>query len=172
MDAGALAILSQRFARSQKRELLGEHLVLTPHAGELARLLSAWAGESGETSPSDVRAAPLANARLAAELTGCTVLLKGSITVIVTPGGRCRVQAEAPPWLATAGAGDVLAGVVATLLAAGLAPFDAAAMAAFVHGRAASRAAGIPDHGGVGQPLLAEDVVEALPGAVAELLVG
>ena len=188
VDAGALGVL----LRYAARPLLGERLVLTPHAGELARLLSGWVGGAGSggsgsrgpgrTGADDVRAAPLANARWAAELTGCTVLLKGSITVVVAPDGRCRTQAEASPWLATAGAGDVLAGVLGTLLAAGLAPFDAAAAAAFVHGRAARAASAHPrrdqqnlhDHGGggvVGGPIIAGDVVEALPGVVEGLLV-
>lgn len=168
VDAGALGIV----VRPEVRSLLGAHLLLTPHAGELARLLAAWSG--ADVAPAEVRAAPLAHARRAAELTGCTVLLKGSTTVIVAPDGRCRTQAEAPPWLATAGAGDVLAGVLGTLLAAGLEPLDAAGMAAFVHGRAAASASATAPagSGGSGGPVLAGDVVEALPGVVAGLLAG
>jgi hydroxyethylthiazole kinase-like uncharacterized protein yjeF len=178
VDAGALAVA----ARPEARPLLGPHLVLTPHAGELARLLAGWPGGDPGLSPDDVRTAPLHHARWAAELTGCTVLLKGSITLVVTPDGRCRSQAEAPPWLATAGAGDVLAGIAGTLLAAGLDPLDAAAMAAFVHGRAASRASDdtcpsclgpdLHDHAEVtgGGPIVAEDVIAALPATLTSLL--
>jgi NAD(P)H-hydrate repair Nnr-like enzyme with NAD(P)H-hydrate dehydratase domain len=189
VDAGALTVL----ARPQARGLLGPHLVLTPHAGELAELLTSWPGGPGGAD--EVRGAPLASARRAAELTGCAVLLKGSITVIATPDGHCRTQAGAPAWLATAGAGDVLAGVVGALLAAGLSPLDAASAGAFVHGRGAGRAAlaagsglqGVPDRRalcdhreeddhwgwgvppGVGGPIVAGDVIAALPGVVADL---
>jgi hydroxyethylthiazole kinase-like uncharacterized protein yjeF len=184
VDAGAFAVIG----RPDARDLLGEHLVLTPHAGELARLLSSWSDDAERILPDAVRAAPLAHARRAAELTGCTVLLKGSVTLVVSPDGRCRSQAGAPAWLATAGAGDVLAGVVGTLLAAGLDPVDAASAAAFVHGRSAAEATarmarqglldrcdGLDrceglDRAGGGGPVLAGDVVAALPETIAVLL--
>jgi ADP-dependent NAD(P)H-hydrate dehydratase / NAD(P)H-hydrate epimerase len=156
VDAGALTLL----ARPDWRRLAGPHLLLTPHAGELAQLLAAWTGE--QVTPDDVRASPLRHTRRAAELTGATVLLKGAVTLIVSAEGRCRTQADAPPWLATAGAGDVLAGVAGALLAAGLGPLDAAGLAALVHGRAAGLAAD-------GGPIVADDVVTALPATVRQV---
>ena len=110
-----------------------------------------------------MEARPLHWARVAALRTGAAVLLKGATTLVVTPDGRVRSQADAPPWLATAGAGDVLAGIAGTLLAAGLEPLDAGSLAALVHGRAAARASG-------GGPILAEDVAAAVPATVADLL--
>jgi len=157
VDAGALELL----ARPDARHLAGPHLLLTPHAGELARLLAAWGGAA--VARSEVAADPLAHARRAARLTGATVLLKGSVTLIAEPGGRCRTQADAPGWLATAGAGDVLAGVAGALLAAGLSPLDAAGLAALVHGRAATSAS-------AGGPITAGDVIAAVPAAVRALL--
>ena len=167
LDAGALALLD----RPGVRALLGPHAVLTPHAGELARLLGATSvgpgapasGAPAEVTRAQVQADPLGHARRAVELTGATVLLKGSCTVIAAPDGRHRSQADAPAWLATAGAGDVLAGVLGTLLAAGLDPLDAAGLAAMVHGRAAARAS-------AGGPIVAEDVITALPATIAALL--
>jgi len=174
VDAGALAVL----ARPGVRDLAGDHLLLTPHAGELARLLGAWTGTA--VARDDVQARPLDHVRAAVAATGATVLLKGSVTVIASPDGRVRTQAGAPGWLATAGAGDVLAGVTATLLAAGLDPLDAAGLAALVHGLAAALASGGPARGpagGIGSgapggPIVAEDVVTALPDAVRALLAG
>jgi NAD(P)H-hydrate repair Nnr-like enzyme with NAD(P)H-hydrate dehydratase domain len=111
----------------------------------------------------DVEAAPLAHARRAAELTGATVLLKGATTLVVGAGGPVRSQADGPHWLATAGSGDVLAGLTGALLAAGLAPLDAGSVAAAVHGRAGRRAS-------AGGPVAAEDVLLALPPTIAALL--
>jgi hydroxyethylthiazole kinase-like uncharacterized protein yjeF len=157
VDAGALALVPGLLGA------LGPHVLLTPHAGELTRLL----GALGEPAPprEDVEARPAAHAVRAAALTGATVLLKGSTTLVATPDGRLRSQADAPGWLATAGAGDVLAGIAGTLLAAGLDPFDAGPVAALVHGRAAARASG-------GGPVTAGAVAEAVPATVADLLGG
>lgn len=158
VDAGALSLLPDRCPPS---------VVLTPHAGELATLLRA---HGDDVTRADVEAEPLRWARRAHEATGATVLLKGSATVVVGPEGAWS-QADAPAWLATAGAGDVLAGILGTLLAAhaervvreaGLAARLAAA-AAVVHGLAAERA----NRGG---PVAALDVADAVPGVVAELL--
>jgi NAD(P)H-hydrate repair Nnr-like enzyme with NAD(P)H-hydrate dehydratase domain len=94
------------------------------------------------------------------------VLLKGATTLVVPPpdaGLPVRSQADAPPWLATAGAGDVLAGLAGTLLAAGLSPLDAGSLAALVHGVAADRA-------NPGGPVRALAVAHGLPSAVAALL--
>ena len=100
--------------------------LLTPHAGELARLLSRLAGPT--SSAPTVEAAPLRHARRAAELTGATVLLKGATSLVVGPDGRVAHRADGPRWLATAGSGDVLAGLAGALLAAGLDPLDAGAV--------------------------------------------
>jgi hydroxyethylthiazole kinase-like uncharacterized protein yjeF len=163
LDAGALELL---ILRPALRDRLGPQILLTPHAGELARLLTGIAGTgsvAGRVDRSDVEARPLHHARLTAAAFRVTVLLKGSTTLVVTPDGRVRSQADAPSWLATAGAGDVLAGIAGTLLAAGLDPLDAGSLAALVHGRAAERAC-------PGGPVTAQDVVAAVPQVVVELL--
>jgi hydroxyethylthiazole kinase-like uncharacterized protein yjeF len=153
VDAGALELVDHRDAPT----------LLTPHAGELARLLTRVRGT--EVSREEVTAAPLAHAREAAERTGCTVLLKGSHTLVVSPdpGRPVRCQADAPAWLATAGAGDVLGGLLGTLLAAGLDPVDAGALGALVHGVAADRA-------NPGGPVRISEVARRIPETVAALL--
>jgi NAD(P)H-hydrate repair Nnr-like enzyme with NAD(P)H-hydrate dehydratase domain len=120
---------------------------------------------AGQVERSDVEARPLHHARLTAAALRATVLLKGSTTLVVTPDGRVASQADAPAWLATAGAGDVLAGIAGSLLAAGLPALDAGALAALVHGRAADLAC-------PGGPVTAQDVAEAVPQVVAGLLAG
>ncbi|MBE7324928.1 NAD(P)H-hydrate dehydratase [Nocardioides sp. Y6] len=146
VDADALRHLHHRRGPSG--------LVLTPHAGELAALLGEPRGE--------VEGAPLRHARDAARRWGAVVLLKGPRTLVADPGGRVRVNSTGTPWLATAGAGDVLTGLVGALLASGLDPFDAASVGAWLHGAAASRA-------GRGGPLVASDVAHALPEIVGAL---
>lgn len=159
VDAGALALLP---------DLLAPWVVLTPHAGELALLLA----QRGElVDRASIEAAPLRWARRAHELTGATVLLKGATTVVVGAGGAVYAQADGPAWLATAGAGDVLTGLLGALLAGRAAavvedPSLAAALAAaaaFVHGRAAHSA----EPGG---PVCALAVADALPGTIAGIL--
>jgi NAD(P)H-hydrate repair Nnr-like enzyme with NAD(P)H-hydrate dehydratase domain len=155
VDAGGLSLVS---GRRQAPTLL------TPHAGELATLVSRLTG--AKTSREDVTAAPLRHARAVADHTGATVLLKGATTLVVPPtdsGLPVRSQDDATPWLATAGAGDVLSGIAGTLLAAGLSPLDAGSLGALVHGVAADRA-------NPGGPLRALAVAVAVPGTVAALL--
>jgi NAD(P)H-hydrate epimerase len=122
--------------------------VLTPHDGEFAALTGAAPGPGRLTA---VR-------RLAAEA-GCVVLLKGPSTLVAEPGGLVRVIAIGDERLATAGTGDVLAGVIGALLASGAGPFDAAAGAAWIHAAAARR---LPARG-----LIAGDLLDALPAVVA-----
>jgi NAD(P)H-hydrate epimerase len=126
----------------------GAPLVLTPHAGEAARLLDVGSGE--------VSARRLDAAARLADRFGAVVLLKGADTIVRAPDGRTIVCDTGPPSLATAGTGDVLTGILGAFLAKGLDPVDAAAAAAVAHGLAARA---VPHRAG----LVASDVVEALP---------
>jgi ADP-dependent NAD(P)H-hydrate dehydratase / NAD(P)H-hydrate epimerase len=169
VDADGLTLIAQ------ERGLLARAAptLLTPHTGELARLLG--------TDPAQVAARRLEHVRAAAAEFGVTVLLKGSTTVIAQPGppgpadspgpagdGAVLVNSTGTSWLATAGTGDVLSGLAGALLAQGLAAADAAAAAAFLHGIAARRAAAGagPADTGAGSPIAAGDVVHALPAAI------
>ncbi|MFW6774080.1 NAD(P)H-hydrate dehydratase [Nocardioides sp. CPCC 205120] len=131
--------------------------VLTPHAGELASMLGVERAE--------VEADQLTHARRAAERYDAVVLLKGRRSVVARPDGRARVVTSGTPWLATAGAGDVLGGLVGALLAAGLTPYDAASAGAWLHGAAATYAS-------QGGPITAGQVADAIPEVVRDLLVG
>ncbi|MFI8255610.1 NAD(P)H-hydrate dehydratase [Streptomyces filamentosus] len=148
VDADGLRHVTPEAVRGRSAPTL-----LTPHAGEAAALLGA--------AREDVEARRLAAVRELAGRYGATVLLKGSTTLVCGPGGTgpVRVNPTGTPWLATAGSGDVLSGLAGSLLAAGLAPLDAASCAAYLHGLAARRAAA-----GSG-PITATEVADALRAA-------
>jgi hydroxyethylthiazole kinase-like uncharacterized protein yjeF len=133
----------------------GVPAVLTPHAGELAAMTGA--------DRADVEARPLHHATAAAVRYDAVVLLKGRHTLVADPAGGVRATTTGVPWLATAGAGDVLSGVVGALLAAGLAPYDAASVGSWLHGAAATLASR-------GGPVTAGDVARALPETVRGVL--
>lgn len=135
--------------------------LLTPHAGEAARMLGRLTGR--DVTREEVERDPVTAARALAESAGATVLLKGASSVVVPPEGQVFVQSTAPSWLATAGTGDVLAGVVGVLLAAGLEPALAGALGALVHGEAGHEA-------GSGGPVRARSLAENLGVTVARLL--
>lgn len=147
VDADGLRLLDADAVRART-----EPTVLTPHAGEAAALLG--------VPREEVEAGRLAAVRELAARYRATVLLKGSTTLIATddPGTPVRVNPTGTSWLATAGSGDVLSGLTGSLLAAGLAPRDAASVGAYLHGLAAR-------HASDGGPVAAEDVVAAIPAA-------
>ncbi|WP_028648876.1 bifunctional ADP-dependent NAD(P)H-hydrate dehydratase/NAD(P)H-hydrate epimerase [Nocardiopsis sp. CNT312] len=157
IDADALTLLGGN-GHVPLADLLRErtaHTLLTPHAGELARLLPGCERE-------EIEARRLEHVRRAAERFGCTVLLKGSTTVIAQPGLPVVANPTGTPLLATAGSGDVLAGAVGALMAGGLPPYEAAACAAYLHGRAAVLARG-------GMPVSATDLWDGLTLALDEV---
>jgi len=122
--------------------------VLTPHQGEFERLFPQLVGSKPE------------RALAAARQTDCVVIFKGPDTLIASPDGRLGFAPPAPAWLATAGTGDVLAGMVAAMIARGLSPFEAASAAVWLHGRAAECA---------GPYMIADDLAAAIPQALALL---
>jgi hydroxyethylthiazole kinase-like uncharacterized protein yjeF len=130
--------------------------VLTPHAGEFARLAG--------SPPGDDR---IASTRKLADHLGVTVLLKGNVTVIAEPGGPAYLNPAHQSWAATAGSGDVLSGMIGSLLAAGLPPGEAAAAAAFVHARAANMSAADP--GPRSAPTSASRILAHIRASIASL---
>lgn len=185
VDAGALDLMPDR---------VSPQVVITPHAGELARVLG--------VSREQVEHEPLRYAVEAHERTGATVLLKGAATIVVGEDGHPMVSGSAPAWLGTAGAGDVLAGITGALLAqmdddldgASDTPLsydaalvaDTAAAAAYLHGMAAGLASESEQYGWqtpelfgmtrtarfntIGHPIVASDVIDAIPDSIADLI--
>lgn len=130
--------------------------VLTPHAGEFARLAGAPPGDDRVSAT-----------RKLADTFGATVLLKGNVTVIADPGGPVYLNPAGQSWAATAGSGDVLSGMIGALLAAGLPPAEAAAAGAYVHARAAALSAADPGPGAA--PTSASRIVPHIRAALAAL---
>jgi hydroxyethylthiazole kinase-like uncharacterized protein yjeF len=141
VDADGITLLA-RHRNLNRSDLIHRDIVITPHDREFERI----AGKIGSDR--------LGTARRAAAELGVTVLLKGNSTVVAAPDGQAYANPTGTPWLAAAGTGDVLSGCVGALLAAGLTPLEAAAVGAYLHGRAGQLA---------GHPLLAHDLIDSIP---------
>jgi len=146
IDADALTLLGDSIGRLKR---LTAQPVLTPHDGEFQRLFG------------DLDGSKIEKARLAAAKASAVVVFKGPDTVIAAPDGRVALAMPGTGWLASAGTGDVLAGIVGAMLAQRLEPFEAAQAAVWLHGEAARRA---------GPALIADDLITQLPGVVADCL--
>jgi ADP-dependent NAD(P)H-hydrate dehydratase / NAD(P)H-hydrate epimerase len=159
VDADGLTSFAEDGARDALFAALAANgrAVLTPHAGEFHRLFGgalAPGDGSGGRAKTDL-------ARAAARKSGAVVLFKGPDTVIAAPDGRAAINANAPPWLATAGTGDVLAGLIAGLLARDMRPFEAACAGVWIHGETAKAA---------GPGMISEDLAPRVPEVYARLL--
>lgn len=161
LDADALTILSREAGLFGA---LHGKCVLTPHAGEFARLFPDIAEKLAAPAVTGPAYSKVDATREAAARSGCVVLFKGADTVIAAPDGRCAVDSahyeRSAPWLATAGSGDVLAGFIAGLMARGFPPFDAACAGAWLHVECARE---------FGPGLIAEDLPEMLPAVFRRL---
>ncbi len=155
VDADGLTLLAQH---PELMGLLHDKCVLTPHAGEFARLFPDIAEKLNAISTKGPAYSKVDATREAAKRAGCVVLLKGADTVIAAPDGRCAINSahyeRGAPWLATAGSGDVLAGFITGLMARGFAPMQAAETGAWLHVECALN---------FGPGLIAEDIAEQLP---------
>lgn len=147
LDADALNCFKDD--REKLYSALNKNCILTPHEGEFARLFP------------DIDGLKTDRAQEAAERTGAVIVLKGPDTVIAAPGRKPVINTNAPPWLATAGTGDVLAGMIAGLAAQGMEPFDAACAAVWIHGEAARQ---------IGEGLVASDMAGKVPGVIRSLV--
>lgn len=153
LDADAITVVAED---PQPLSSRSAPTLLTPHAGEFVRLVG------GDRS--EVEAKRLVSVRAGAAEIGTTILLKGSSTLVATPDGRVRVNTAATPYLATAGSGDVLAGICGALLCGGLSPLDAGSAGAFIHGLAGVLASGEP-----AAPITSVDILRAVPEATRAL---
>jgi hydroxyethylthiazole kinase-like uncharacterized protein yjeF len=147
IDADALTLLAR--AGAERLRAAKQMAILTPHEGEFVRLFP------------DLSGSKIERARGAAEAAGAILVYKGADTIVAAPDGRAAIAPPAPAWLATAGTGDVLTGIVAAMRARGLDAFEAACAGVWLHGRAAERA---------GAALIADDLLAPLPGLLAECL--
>lgn len=154
LDADALSVFEDS-PKTLFKALMGfaDDVVITPHGGEFARLFPQLAKKQSSVGKIEI-------ARAAAYQAGCVVLYKGADTTIAAPDGRVAVTTNAPPSLATAGAGDVLAGFIGALLAQNMPAFEAASAAAWLHGECANA---------FGPGLIAEDLIDELPDALDAL---
>jgi hydroxyethylthiazole kinase-like uncharacterized protein yjeF len=166
LDADALtAFAGQAHTLKALVDAHGGSVVLTPHEGEFARLANGLDRQLESVSQphdslSQASESKLERARRLAKATGAAVLLKGADTVVAMPDGRASISVDLPPQLASAGSGDVLAGMVGGLLAQGMPPFEAASAAVWLHGKAGLLA---------GRGLTADDLPLALAQAAIEI---
>ncbi len=152
LDAEGITAFSEAPAElfDQIKTRLPALTIMTPHEGEFKRVFPEL----------DEEPSKLERARRAAEISGAVIILKGPDTVVAHPGSLAAVNENAPPWLATAGSGDVLSGLVTGLAAQGMAAFDAAAAAVWIHGELAQA---------FGPGMIAEDMADLLPGILQRL---